>query len=35
MNDLRPQIHKLSKGDMHNHLHLSAGITLLKEKHQN
>jgi adenosine deaminase len=33
MNDLRPQIHKLSKGDMHNHLHLSAGITLLKEKH--
>ena len=33
MDDLRQKIHKLPKGDVHSHLHLSAGITLLKEKY--
>lgn len=33
MDELKLKIHNLPKGDVHNHLHLSAGLTLLKEKY--
>lgn len=33
MDDLRHRIQSLPKGDVHNHLHLSAGIDLLKNKY--
>ncbi|MEH6535948.1 MAG: hypothetical protein V7719_06120 [Psychroserpens sp.] len=33
MNDLRHKIQSLPKGDVHSHLHLSAGIDLLKIKY--
>ena len=33
MDDLRHKIQSLSKGDVHSHLHLSAGIDLLKVKY--
>jgi len=33
MNDLRRKIQSLPKGDVHSHLHLSAGIDLLKDEY--